>query len=104
MKTISVIKKEVMKFDIQMYAIWIVCLVSGCMAYLNAPDFILQMGDVFSFLRKTGELVWGLLAAFLMGVVAIIATKVGTRLWEDKVKPFYERVFNKKKNKKNSGK
>ncbi len=103
MKTIAVLKNEVMKFDLWSYLLWIVQIAFGCYAYFHVPNVIIQIGDFSSFLKNVGEVIWGGIGAFIFGVVAILATKIGTQIWEDKLKPFYQRVFNKKKKKKDSG-
>ena len=93
------IKKEIMRFDSITYLLWLICTIVGYIAYLDAPAFIIQLGDIFSFFRKTGELLWGLTVAFLMGVIAVFATKIGTQLWEDHGKKWYNKIFKKKKKK-----
>lgn len=109
MKTLALLKKEVMHFEASAYVLWILSLGVGCFAYLNPPlyiarigGFITGLGDIFGMFKKVGELVWALGSTFLFGTIAVIATKFGTRIWEDKIKPQYEKWTGKKKKNKDN--
>lgn len=101
MKTLALFKREVMNYNPSAYLLWIICMACGCFAYLNAPPFMLDishtLGGVVSFLRKTGELIWGIFSASIFGFVAVIVTKTAGKWWEDSGVKLYEKYFSKKK-------
>jgi hypothetical protein len=74
----------------------IVSLISGCIAYINCPDFLhfnpSMLGGI-EVLQKMGEIAW---AALVAGVTTVsgLATKYW---WDKKGKRMIDKLFRKKR-------
>lgn len=90
-------KKLNMELNAQVYTVWMISALCGYYAYINAPEMI-QITDIVPSLRKAFDLIWGLIVTSATAFVAVVATKAGTHVWENKIKP----LFSKSKTGKNT--
>lgn len=102
MKAILLFKKEVIAYSLTAYISWVVALTCGSVAYINPPAFILQM-DTYTFISmftQFAQATWGMIIAFAMAFMGVVANKAATKWWDEKGKYWYEKMFpkNKKRN------
>lgn len=92
-------KKLNMELNAQVYTVWVISALCGYYAYISAPELI-QVGDIVPAFKKVFDLIWGLIVTSLTAFVAVVATKAGTHLWENKIKPMFSKK-EKEENKSN---
>lgn len=94
MKTI---KREIMKFEPHLYILWIICSFIGYYSYMNPPEFI-YIHTSMNIFSKVFELSWTIVVVLVTSLTTVWSTSLAKRVWKDKIEPWYNKKFSKKRN------
>ncbi len=97
MKAVSLVKKEIMEYNVGTYLTWLFMMAFGVWTYFNTPAFIIHANMLNIFIEALKG-IWSLALTSIMGWVGVIVVKSAGKWWDETGNGLYEKWFGKKKN------